>query len=224
MRCKGILMTCLVQIAAAACVKHLSISTGQDACSAVPPWHSSSFICSHAFIVVAAKLQPLGDTQCAMHSSDADLRQLAGRQPVKAVICNSPVQSSLAAKKGKPAPTATGVTLPLAVAGNRHGLERQCPSGQSPSLPSGRFPSQPASANSMPGSRVSAQARSRPTGLPLPTKASPAGPMGRVVGKQAASQKGKGSDLSVTEMMQWLDSKLGQPTAAPVTSPAAASG
>ena len=45
--------------------------------------------------------------------------------------------------------------------------------------------------------------------------------MGRVVGKQAASQKSKGSDLSVTEMMQWLDSKLGRPTAAVVKPPAA---
>lgn len=43
--------------------------------------------------------------------------------------------------------------------------------------------------------------------------------MGRTVGKQA-SLKGKGSDLSVIEMMQWLDSKLGQSAAAGSTKPA----
>lgn len=169
---------------------------------------------------------------CAVSRSDADLCRHAGKRPVKAVTGNCPVQSSLAAKEGSPAPRATGVTVPLAVAGNRHGLERQSPSDQSPSLPlsqslllpSGRFPSQTASGHSTPGSRTSAQARSRPTGLPLARKASPAGPMGRVVGKQGASQKGKGSDLSVTEMMQWLDSKLGQPTAAGLVKPPAVSG
>ena len=142
------------------------------------------------------------------------------------------MQSALAVKKGSPAPTATGVALAPAVAGSRHGLQRQPPLGQSPSLPlgqslslpSGCFPSQSASGHSTPGSRIGAQVRSRPTGLPLPRKASPAGPVGRVVGKQAASLKGKGSDLSVTEMMQWLDSKLGQSITAGSVKPPVASG
>lgn len=43
--------------------------------------------------------------------------------------------------------------------------------------------------------------------------------MGKVVGKQA-SLKGRGSDLSVTEMMQWLDSKLGQSAVAVPAKPA----
>ena len=34
--------------------------------------------------------------------------------------------------------------------------------------------------------------------------------MVKPVGKSTVIQRGKGSELSVTEMMQWLDSKLGQ--------------
>ena len=56
----------------------------------------------------------------------------------------------------------------------------------------------------------SMQGRSRPTGLPLPRKASTAGPIAKPVGKPALKQAGQGPELSVTEMMQWLDSKLGQ--------------
>lgn len=122
-------------------------------------------------------------------------------------------------KKGIPATTAVGVTPPLAVADSKHASTKQISVGQSPSLPLSRSPSPPAAALSTSGSRVGGQARSKPTGLPLPRKASPAGPMGRVVGKQA-SLKGRGSDLSVTEMMQWLDSKLGQSAVAVPAKPA----
>lgn len=130
----------------------------------------------------------------------------------------------MVARKGNsPAPTAVGVVLPLAVADGRQSLSRQLPMGQL-----GQSPSQAATAASSIGSRSSSssnQARSRPTGLPLARKASHAEPMGKSVGnsvgkpvckpvgRQAASQKGKGSDMSVTEMMQWLDRKLGQASA-----------
>ena len=59
--------------------------------------------------------------------------------------------------------------------------------------------------------RTSSQTRSRPTGLPLARKGSSAGL--KPVGKLPAGGQVKGPEgtqLSVSEMMQWLDSKLAQ--------------
>ncbi len=64
-------------------------------------------------------------------------------------------------------------------------------------------------------SRTSSQTRSRPSGLPLARKGSSAG--FKAPGKLPAGQ-GRSSELSVTEMMQWLDSKLAQAKPARVVS------
>ncbi len=66
--------------------------------------------------------------------------------------------------------------------------------------------------------RTSSQTRSRPIGLPLARKGS--GAVLKPVGKLPTGGQVKGPEgnlLSVTEMMQWLDSKLVQavPTQAP---------
>ena len=74
-------------------------------------------------------------------------------------------------------------------------------------LTSPQFPSMVASAPGAMG-RVSSQTRFRPTGLPLARKGSTAGlkPAGNV----GSARQGNGTEMSVSEMMQWLDSKLAQ--------------
>ena len=72
-------------------------------------------------------------------------------------------------------------------------------------LPSLQLPSKAAPALSVTGS-VSGQARSRPTGLPLARKGSAAGQ--KPVGSLVPDRQAKGTEMSVSEMMQWLDSKL----------------
>jgi len=90
---------------------------------------------------------------------------------------------------------------PIASENNRGSTQRQ--------LPSAHPLSKAASAPGVMG-RTSSQTRSKPTGLPLAGKGSSAGL--KPVGKLPAGQgKGpEGTQLSVTEMMQWLDSKLAQ--------------
>ena len=89
-------------------------------------------------------------------------------------------------------------------------------------LPSADPLSKAASAPGVMG-RTSTQTRSRPIGLPLARKGSSAGlkPVGKL--PAGAHLKGpEGAQLSVSEMMQWLDSKLAQalPKQAPtLTSP-----
>ncbi|DBA96520.1 TPA: hypothetical protein ACH3X1_015398 [Trebouxia sp. C0004] len=101
---------------------------------------------------------------------------------------------------------------PIAPENNKGSTKRQ--------LPSAHPMSKAASAPGVMG-RTSSQTRSRPTGLPLARKGSSAG--SKPVGKLPAGQvKGpEGTQLSVTEMMQWLDSKLAQ--AAPKQAPTLAS-
>jgi hypothetical protein len=102
---------------------------------------------------------------------------------------------------------------PIAPEHSKGSTQRQLPSAHSLSK-----------AASAPGviDRTGNQTRSRPTGLPLARKGSSAGlkPVGKVpAGGQVKGPEG--TQLSVTEMMQWLDSKLAQ--AVPKQAPTLAS-
>lgn len=83
-------------------------------------------------------------------------------------------------------------------------------------LPSLQLPLKAAPALSVTGSS-SGQIKSRPTGLPLARKGSTAGL--KPISSLVPVRQGKGSEMSVSEMMQWLDSKLAQavPTQAATT-------
>ena len=90
---------------------------------------------------------------------------------------------------------------PIALENSKGSTQRQ--------LPSAHPLSKAASAPGVMG-RTSSQTRSRPTGLPLARKGSSAGvkPLGKLLAGQVKGPEG--TQLSVTEMMQLLDSKLAQ--------------
>ena len=69
---------------------------------------------------------------------------------------------------------------------------------------------------------MGSQTKSRPSGLPLARKGSSAG--FKATGSKLLAPQGKASELSVIDMMQWLDSKLAMaPTAQPLPAHASAS-
>ena len=140
---------------------------------------------------------------------------LAGKKSSQAANISDDVKPLFVGSQSVLSNGSTAAAPPLAVA--LDGIPPMLPNSQGllqNQLPSTQTLSKAASAPGVIG-RIISQTRSKPTGLPLARKGSGIG--SKAVGKLPAGH-GKGSDLSVSEMMQWLDSKLAQAMPAqPVT-------
>ncbi|DBA65736.1 TPA: hypothetical protein ACH3X2_002777 [Trebouxia sp. C0005] len=139
---------------------------------------------------------------------DAQLAAASGKTPGKAQSKSKAVapvaattQSTCPAQAMSHPTGSPPAVPPIAPKNNKISTQRQ--------LPSASPLSKAASAPGLIG-RTGSQTRSRPTGLPLARKGSSAGlkPAGKLPAGQAKGPEG--TELSVSEMIQWLDSKLAQ--------------